>query len=217
MRFLRILPLMALLFALNACSLLDVVASDAVRAFDEVLDSLPATGSAEEGGWVLTAPDGAARLIIGIDHMALWADAQPFIDAGLDLSKLPDQNPESLVFLTPAFDMLNMNVKDSAKKQFASNLRPLRKYLGYHGAMDHYNLEFDEGNLFEWAKNMQKNSVSGEEQLKDIVFVLNPGPLIEAGLDPNAVVGWAYAAVPVEADGRMSEVWKLLKPFDLGP
>ncbi len=36
------------------------------------------------------------------------------------------------------------------------------------------------GNMFEWAKDMQKND-------KDIVFVLNPQPFIDAGVDPAKV------------------------------
>jgi len=35
---------------------------------------------------------------------------------------------------------------------------------------------------------------------KDIVFVLNPEPLIAAGVDPKAVDGWVFARVPVEID-----------------
>jgi hypothetical protein len=52
-------------------------------------------------------------------------------------------------------------------------------------------------------------------QDKDIVFVLNPEPLIAAGVDPEKVEGWAYAQVPVEENGETTQVWKFLKPFDL--
>ncbi|MDR2514542.1 MAG: hypothetical protein LBD02_04950 [Christensenellaceae bacterium] len=216
--FKRILPLFylaALLVALSACAALDVVANDASRAFGDVLEALPAAFSDEEGGWFLTAPDGAAKLQIQSQCVVLRVDAKPFIDAGLNVDERPEHNPDSLVFSTLGFDMLNMNVKASAKEQFASNLRPLRSKLGYHGAMDHYTLQIGEGAAFEWAKNLKKHSVSGADQEKDIVFVLDPEPLIAAGLDPEKVEGWSYAAVPMEQDGQMKEVWKLLKAFDL--
>jgi hypothetical protein len=50
---------------------------------------------------------------------------------------------------------------------------------------------------------------------KDIVFVLNPDPWIAAGVDPNAVDGWAFAKVMVDVEGKPAEVDKILKPFDL--
>ncbi|MDR1465391.1 MAG: hypothetical protein LBJ11_08855 [Oscillospiraceae bacterium] len=89
-----------------------------------------------------------------------------------------------------------------------------RLALGYHAAMDHYNITFGGGNLFEWAKDLRTNGTTGGPQDKDIVFVLNPEPLIAAGLDPENVEGWAYAPVQVEIGGRPATVWKLLKPFD---
>jgi hypothetical protein len=82
-----------------------------------------------------------------------------------------------------------------------------RDNLGFHTQMGHYNYDLGEA-AFEWAKDMSAND-------KDIVFVLDPEPLIDAGLDPDAVEGWTYAEVPVMRDGKEIQVWKLLKPFDL--
>jgi len=66
-----------------------------------------------------------------------------------------------------------------------------------------------DGSLFEWAKNLNTND-------KDIVFVLNPEPFIMAGVDPNSIEGWTFTKVPVDDDkGKMIEVDKILKPFDL--
>ena len=69
--------------------------------------------------------------------------------------------------------------------------------------------------MFEWAKNLSTNSATGENQDKDIVFVLNPEPLIAAGVDPEKVEGWVYAQVAVEENGQTVEVYKFLKPFNL--
>jgi len=69
--------------------------------------------------------------------------------------------------------------------------------------------------MFEWAKDMKVNWYDNSNQDKDIVFVLNPEPLIAAGVDIEHVDGWAYAQVQVEENGKMEQVWKLLKPFDL--
>jgi hypothetical protein len=84
-----------------------------------------------------------------------------------------------------------------------------RGSIGYHGALDHYGVNLGNGNLFEWAKDLDKND-------KDMVFVLNPEPFIRAGVNPNQVAGWVFAKVPVDDEnGRPVEVDKLLKPFDL--
>ncbi|MDR3271074.1 MAG: hypothetical protein LBT32_06180, partial [Peptococcaceae bacterium] len=90
-----------------------------------------------------------------------------------------------------------------------------RTAIGYHTSLDHYNVNLGDGNLFEWAKDLRTNGTSQEDQDKDIVFVLNPEPLIAAGVNPEQIAGWAYAQVTVDVDGKPTEVWKLLKPFNL--
>jgi hypothetical protein len=63
--------------------------------------------------------------------------------------------------------------------------------------------------MFEWAKDLSTND-------KDIVFVLDPGPFIAAGVDPGRIEGWVFAKVPVmDASGKPVEVDKILKPYDL--
>jgi hypothetical protein len=94
---------------------------------------------------------------------------------------------------------------DSFKKIVETN----RESIGYHAALDHYGVAMGNGNMFEWAKDMSTND-------KDIVFVLNPQPFIDADVDPAKVEGWAFAKVEVMEDGgKKVEVDKLLKPFDL--
>jgi len=86
-------------------------------------------------------------------------------------------------------------------------VKHLRGSLGFHTEMGHYNLTIG-GAVFEWAKDLGTNEM-------DIVFALDPEPLIAAGLDPEAVEGWTYKTVPATVDGQMVEVYKLLKAFHL--
>jgi hypothetical protein len=171
------------------------------------------------GGWSLTAPDGAARFIWSEDYsksplhdVMLELDARPFIDAGLDTGKLP----ESVTFYD---HMLMAGVKLGADElTYSGDPTPLASFeqladkyraaVGYHAALDHYNIDLGGGNMFEWAKDMAAND-------KDIVFVLDPRPFIDAGTDVSAVEGWTFAKVSVDVDGKPAEVDKLLKPFDL--
>ncbi len=201
---------MMVVLLLTACSSLDVVQTDAVRAFGDVLAAYPA--EYKDDWYQLTSPDGRATFAYANDSMWLAIDASPFIAAGLKASEM-DNIAESvfykndLSYSLPGWDMLNQNVKDGAAAQFEANAKYIRQYIGYHTAMDHYNIDFG-GGMFEWAKDMDAND-------KDIVFVLSPESLIAAGVDPENVDGWSYEQVSVMQDGKETEVYKFLKAFDI--
>ena len=219
--------------ALSGCSALkslDVVGNESVTSFAAALDAAAGKVTPDEtnGGWSLSAPDDSARFIWSENYsksplhdVMLELDARPFLDAGLDVSKLP----ETVVFyegdamggmgsrmIMVGSKLGNDEIKyDGDPTPLASYEYIVNKYrdtIGYHAALDHYGVNLGEGNMFEWAKDMASND-------KDIVFVLNPQPFIDAGADVNAVDGWAFAKVPVDVDGKPAEVDKLLKPFDL--
>jgi hypothetical protein len=172
------------------------------------------------GGWSLAAPDAGARFIWSKNYaesplhdVMLEFDAAPFIDAGLD----PDRLPENFAFYD---GMIMVGTKLGEEQlKYAGEATPLASYeqivkikrssVGYHAALDHYGVSLGDGNLFEWAKDMSTND-------KDIVFVLNPDPFIAAGVDPSRIEGWAFAKVTVDdANGKPVVVDKILKPFNL--
>ncbi|QIB70745.1 hypothetical protein Ami103574_10225 [Aminipila butyrica] len=213
---------------------LDVVGKESITTFDEVLKTVPEAVSADEmnGGWSLVAPDESVRFIWSEDYsqspmhdVMLELDAQPFLDAGLDPKKLPDNYN---VYETESGDgtMLMVGRKLGADElTYDGSVTPLAAYeqlvgkyrdaIGYHASLDHYGVKLGDGNMFEWAKDMSTNTFDKSNQDKDIVFVLNPEPLLAAGVDPEKVQGWKYAQVEVEEDGKPVQVWKFLKPFDL--
>jgi len=207
---------------------LDVVGKQSVASFDAVLQAIPDQITADDtnGGWSLLAPDGTVRFIWSKDYsksplhdVMLELDAKPFVDAGLDTTKLPSNYA--------SFDgMLMVGTKlGNEEFKYSDAMTPLSSYeqivknyrasINYHTALDHYGVKLGDGNMFEWAKDMTKISATGKDQDKDIVFVLNPEPLIAAGVDPAKVVGWVYAQVPVEENGKTIQVYKFLKPFNI--
>lgn len=206
----------------------DVVKSGSVAAFNKVLTAIPdqVTKDEKNSGWSLAAPDGSVRFIWSQDYSSsplhdvmLEFDAKPFLDAGLDTEKLPENYAfyEDMLMVGQKLgnDKLIYEGEPTALAAYEQIADKYRPSLNYHAAMDHFGVKLGDGNMFEWAKNMEINTATNEKQDKDIVFVLNPQPLIAAGVDPEKVEGWTYGQVPVEENGRMVNVYKLLKPFDL--
>ena len=225
MKRLILIGLLAVIIVIAAVILLqkdlDVVGKESVTSFGAVLSAAPDKVTPDEtnGGWSLAAPDGTARFIWSRDYskspmhdVMLELDAQPFLDAGLDTSKLPDSfafyDGKLMVGTKLGKDAFTYKGEVTPLASYEQIVSKYRDSVGYHAALDHYNVNVGNGNLFEWAKDMGKND-------KDIVFVLNPEPFITAGVDPNAVAGWVFAKVSVDVDGKPTEVDKLLKPFDL--
>lgn len=212
---------MILIFSLSACKPTDVVAKVGTTSFDAVLSKIPDSIQSDETykGWALTAPTGERFIWSkdfsneGTPDAMLEFDAKPFLDAGLDVSKLPADiliAGDKLVYMAE-FGNDAFTYKGDAKPldSFKEIIRTHRDVIGYHEKLDHYGIALGNGNMFEWAKDMSTND-------KDIVFVLNPQPFIDAGVDPNTVSGWVFAKVEVQdANGKKVLVDKLLKPFDL--
>ena len=207
---------------------LDVVGSQSAASRDAVLKTIPDQVSADDmnGGWSLSAPDGTTRFIWSKDYaksplhdVMLELDAKPFTDAGLDTTKLPANyaayDGKLMVGTKLGNDALTYNGEATPLASYEQIVNKYRASINYHTALDHYGVKLGDGNMFEWAKDLTKNTVNNADQDKDIVFVLNPEPLFAAGVDPAKVTGWAYAEVPVEENGKTEQVYKFLKPFNL--
>jgi hypothetical protein len=203
----------------------DIVGQTAVTSFSAMLDALefPPAADDEMGAWVLSDPDGNAAFWWrkSADDMQTYDtfvcfDAEPFINAGLDISKLPaemkgmlDDRGKVMVGKKLSKGELKYDGEITPLSSFEQIVKLDRESIGYHAALDHYGITVADGSLFEWAKDMSKND-------KDIVFVVDPKILTDAGVDPAKVEGWTYAKVPLEdARGRKFEAEKFLRPFDL--
>jgi hypothetical protein len=208
----------ALLVSATSCGKLDVVGAGSASSFEKVLELLPA--SPADGGWTITAPDGASRFFWSADYsksprydVSIEFAAAPFLAAGLDPERLPEN-------YTYSGDTIAVGAKLGRDElRYSGDVTPLASYnelvrlkrgsIGYHAALDHYGVNLGGGNLFEWAKDIATND-------KDIVFVLDPAPLVSAGADPAAIAGWIFAKVTVDDEnGKPIQVDKVLKPFDL--
>jgi len=227
----------ALALYLGGCAATDIVAKYAASSFTALVEASAERLSRTEGGdaWTLASPGGdriafstdfsralpaaAAGAPAGAPDIELSFDLAPFAAAGLDPARLPAptrggqttyaaEGGRLLVRAELGDEAFPAEAARSLEAAFAAILKAHRASIGYHEALGHYGIRLGGGNMFEWAKDLAKND-------KDIVFVLNPEPFIAAGVDPAKVVGWVFAKVPVDIDGKPTEVDKLLKPFSL--
>ena len=200
-------------------SQLDVVADKSISSFESVINELPIEADSEDSSWILTAPDNSAKFLWSKDFSSttdydvkLEFDSQPFINAGLDISKLPEGAiyGDKIILGTDLSDeKLTYNGEATPLDSYKKIVEKSRDNIGYHAALDHYGIDLENGNMFEWAKDINAND-------KDIVFVLNPQMFIDAGVNPQEVEGWVFAKVEtMDKDGKKIEVDKFLKPFDL--
>ncbi|MDR3244767.1 MAG: hypothetical protein LBT79_08485 [Elusimicrobiota bacterium] len=222
-----LISIAALAFIASACSKLsknlDVVGQASIASFNAILQVIPDKVDSDDAdfAWVLNAPDKSAKFIWGKDYsgsspydIILVFDAKPFLDAGLDINKLPNGifidygNGQLAVGVKLGKDALKYNGAPTPLASYEHIVNLYRSIIGYHAALDHYGITIGDGNLFEWAKDINAND-------KDIVFVLNPEPFIAAGVNPNKVKGWLFAKVPIDINGKPVEVDKFLKPFNL--
>ncbi|HHV09114.1 MAG TPA: hypothetical protein GXX75_02395 [Clostridiales bacterium] len=211
----------AAILGLTACGKLDVIGDGSIKSFDAVVNRLggQVTEDTGFGGWSLTAPDGAASFLWSKDYskttsndVQLAVKAQPFIAAGLDVDKLPQGilvGDELILGTELGDDAITYSGEATPLSSYEQIVKLYRYNISYHTALDHYGVELSGGNMFEWAKDMKTND-------KDIVFVLAPDILIEAGVDPSKVDGWVFAQVEtMDHSGKKVKVGKFLKPFDL--
>lgn len=210
-----------LLIILSGCQQTDVVGKTSITSFNEVLSAIPDKIAADEmnGGWALTAPDSSARFIWSKDFSSATPhdvmvefDAKPFIEAGLDVSKLPagmNFGDKIMVGTDLGSEKLTYNEEATPLTSYKQIVNLKRDHIKYHTALDHYGVDLGNGNAFEWAKDMSTND-------KDIVFALNPQVFIDAGVDPGKVDGWVFAKIKIDdKDGKPIEVDRFLKPFNL--
>lgn len=218
-KFILLGAVMLILISATACQQLDAVGKNSITSFEKVLNEIPDNvKEVQDLAWSMEAPDASARFVWSKDFNKteydayLEFEAAPFIAAGLDTSLLPDgmiQEEKIIAGLELGDDVLSYNGEITPLSSYEQFINLSRDNIGYHAALDHFGIDLGDGNMFEWAKDMDTND-------KDIVFVLNPEVFINAGVNPEEVEGWAFAKVEtMDKSGKKVEIDKFLKPFGL--
>ena len=206
----------------SGCGSTDVVATTAVKSFEALSQTAEIRSVELETGryWQLQSSE-AAIMNLGVaaegsPDVFLDLEAAAFLNAGLNPAELPeeiflyDSTTGRLLVLAEFGDTpLKGTDAETITLTFEQWVKGYRKSIGYHAAMDHYGLDLQNGNMVEWAKDLKTND-------KDLVFVLNPEPLLEAGLNPELLEDWILAEVEVmDPQGKPVMVEKLLLFYDL--
>ncbi|MDO9508488.1 MAG: hypothetical protein Q7I97_03960 [Thermovirgaceae bacterium] len=199
-----ILVLMALPLVWIASGKADVVKKFGSVSFAEMMANPRSGASVSDGLVSVTGPDGQVFLLWE-SGTAFLIPAGPFLEAGLDTSKLPG----NIIFDAAAGTLLIGDAPvrggDNALGEiFNSFLKTKRPALGYHGAMDHFGLDVGGEGKFEWAIRPEKND-------KDVVFILDPRPLERAGLRPLEVKGWALLDLDVTMNSKAPRLASLFE------
>lgn len=199
---------------------LDVVGTGSLQSFKVVTEELAdkITYDGKWNSWSLKAPDDSVTFYFSKDFskssfhdVMLEFEAQPFIDAGMNVDKMPNNSVFDEIIMVGVElgdEEITYDGKVTPYDTYAKIVSLKRNSIKYHAALDHYGIDLGDGNMFEWAKNMSTND-------KDIVFALNPELFIKAGVDPEKVEGWLYTKVPTMKDGKKVQVYKFLKPFNI--
>lgn len=199
----------AVLFA--GCASTDVVQKYSKQSFSEILKADPSLVTEGKNNDYILTVDGKTFLTVSRDYsqseedIVLSTPVQPFLNAGLDVTKLGKgyKADGTNLYLITDFGK-GTGKKDTPEQALFESVTADRKALTYHQALDHYGIVLS-GGKFEFAKDYTKND-------KDIVFAIAAKPLRDLGVDVQKVEGWTFKTMQDESG---KDVDLLLKPYNL--
>ena len=212
---------LSMMLILVSCQQLNNEDKVIISSFKDLLNTIPENVNTDDiyGGWALTAPDDDVRFIWIKDFskspyhdVLIEFDSKPFVDAGLDISKLPANivlNNKIMVGVKLGNESLTYNGEATPFDSFKKIIEIKPNQIVYHSELDHYGVDLENGNIFSWAKDMLNNDF-------DLQFLLDSKMLTDAGVNPTKVIGWEYKKTTVkDSNSNETEIYKFIKSFNL--
>ncbi|MEL7608244.1 MAG: hypothetical protein AAGU74_01915 [Bacillota bacterium] len=200
--------------ALAGCAATDVVLKYSPGSLDAIAAAYPSliTDNTDTDHYYYITVDKETALKVSNDYsltgdedIVIETPLQPFLDAGLDVTKLgAGYRADDVTFYLTAGYGDGTGTKDTLTKSVFESVAYDRATLSYHQALDHYGVKLP-GGKFEWAKDHNNND-------KDIVFAIAAKPLADIGVDVQNVEGWVFKTMQ---DENGNDIDVLLKPYDL--
>ncbi|MDD3341069.1 MAG: hypothetical protein PHN72_02570 [Bacilli bacterium] len=198
---------------------MDTIGNDSVKAFQKVANASENSviTDTQKNHFILTTKDKETQFIWSKDikknesySIKMAFSLEPFEKAGLDIEKLPSKTIQNNKIVIERTFKAKTSLEESktATNSYKNIMELNRESIKYHESLDHYGIDFMNGNMLEWARDIEKND-------KDLVFVLNPEPFIKAGVNVNQIEGWSYTKVSHMDHGKTVKVYKLIKSFSL--
>ena len=232
-KMVTILVFSALVVSLAGCSRTitgNQESDNALDAFNEIVAAYPENKGFHKAlqHWGFTLPSGekfewSKDMSANVADFAMVMLADPLVDAGLDVTKL-DEN-EWLYEPAGKDDMgeelpnrlikpYNVSDKKQTSNGSEDSMRRLLKVdtniVKYHEDQKHFALKLGEGNAVQWTEELGVND-------EDMIFVLNAEPLIEAGLDVNKLEGsgWIFREASEDNMGMGANPDQIVKTYDI--
>jgi len=216
-----------IVISLSACGNKDVeenITDSGISAFNEIVKSYPEKKGFHDSlqHWGFEVESGekfewSQDMSANKADFAMVVQAEPLINAGLDVEKL-DKNvwivqeagKDDMGMEQPALLILPYDIGDNQIKGKDSNdsmkalLTEDADNLIYHEDQQHYVLNLGGTNEVIWTEELGLND-------SDMVFVLDAKPLMDAGLDITGLEGsgWVFK----EASGEIPD--QIVKTYDL--
>ncbi len=212
--FIIIMTLVVAGTALAGCAATDVVLKYSPGSLDAITEKYPelVTDNTTADHYFYVTVDNETTLKVSHDYdltgnedIVIQTPLQPFVAAGLDVTKLGEgyRADDTTFYVTGDYGK-GTGMKDTLTDSIFESVTYDRSMLTYHQALDHYGVKLPGGKI-EWAKDYKTND-------KDIVFVIAAKPLADIGVDVQNIDGWVFKTMQDE-DGNDIDV--LLKPYDL--
>jgi len=212
---------LSMMLILVSCQQPNAEDKEIISSFEDLLNTIPENVTSDDvyGSWALTAPDDDVRFIWSKDFskslyhdVLIEFDSKPFVEAGLDISKLPANivlDNKIMVGVKLSNESLTYNGEATPFDSFKKIIEIKPDQIVYHSELDHYGVNLENGNIFSWAKDMLNND-------SDIQFLLDSTMLTDAGVNPTKVVGWEYKkTTSKDSNGNEIEDYMFIKSFNL--
>lgn len=199
---------LAMLLIFTGCSSSASINKAAVDNFEKLFNGKNVNFSFEIERWTLLSTDGDV-LAFDSNSSFMEFDLSPFLKAGLEPSKLSKEfivdTKNNRLRIEKVYGTEGSMEDKDLLPMLAELLDHYPDQLTYHDAKCHYVLKLGENAKFEWASKP-------EETDKDILFILDPKDIVQAGADPEKIEGFEYTMVELD---NGSKEYKLIKSFDI--
>ena len=221
MRKIAAAALCLLILTQSACRSLDVIGRDSAESFGQLLEIMNdyVAFNEQRGRYELSSPDGSALFCWNasfsdkdeFDFM-IYIKADVFISAGMNIENLPSGFIYEDGWLITGTKAASGPSADSYAESPEDSYRLIldfsRESLSFHYEGGHFSLNTGADNSFEWAKDLNENENA-------VIFMLDPKPFSDAGINTGQISGWELKTVSSHAGMSMVHTEKLVKSFSI--